>query len=100
MVDAHETLRTQCFREQMASPEAPWESRIEPKPLFLKRLSAVSKIGFECDLEAPESVRCLGIRIFNFALFYCVCLIMLVCWRVKTISFIDFRLRTKAFSES
>ena len=39
------TLRTQGFREQLARLEASQEIKFEPKPVFLKRLSDVAKIG-------------------------------------------------------
>ena len=51
------TLRTQGFREQLARLEASQEVNFEPKPLFLKCLSDVAKIGFDADFGSPETVR-------------------------------------------
>ena len=51
----HETLRTQGFREQMASPEAPQEGDFEPKPLYLKRLGDVEHFRLEGESDGPES---------------------------------------------
>ena len=51
----HETLRTHCFREQMASPEVSREGKFEPEPLYLKHFSDAEKIALEADSDAPES---------------------------------------------
>ncbi len=56
-LDGRHTLRTQGFREQLARLEASQEVKFEPKPVFLKRLSDVAKIGFEADFGSPETVR-------------------------------------------
>ena len=55
IADLHETLRTHCFGEQMASPEAPREGKLEPKAVCLKALSDAEKIALEGDADGPES---------------------------------------------
>ena len=55
IADVHETLRTLCFGEQMASPEAPREGKFEPEPLYLKHFSDANKIALETDSDGPGS---------------------------------------------
>ena len=56
IIDMRQTLRTQWFCEEMVSPEAFQDGKIEPKPLFLKRLSDAEKISVRANFDTPESV--------------------------------------------